>query len=483
MGSETPAGIPAGDVKVIPLEAKDRWRPVDNIRSMLYFVFRDTALRADAMRPALDRLIRNHLPILGARLAEPRGGHGLLEYHLPEAFPDDYALFQWSTKAVASTLEATRLLPRSTPTQPARAACFAPCSVPELEAQWIPSDWPLERRLERPDTPLLLVHITSYTDATVLALSLPHAVADQMGYASVIRAWLQLVAGQEPAPFLELRPGALDGPADISLKELRRRRTFRVTNKAERTASLMGLLPGLVANPREARRILFLPETLVRDLRARHEESLEAEHGEDAAALTNGDVVAATLAKLAHLGRKSPKMVTLISAINGRGRHPALPADRPYLHNCVVFAVARMPIGRDTPLSELAYRHRLSVRRGLEVGSIERDLAVTREMCRRRYVAHVCEPFELSYALTNWCAAWRGIDFAPAVAESGTAAGGDAPAPLVLGQSSVRGVPARFSGQVMCKADHGYWCDFAASSKTVALVERLLESDPELRTL
>ena len=167
--------------------------------------------------------------------------------------------------------------------------------------------------------------------------------------------------------------------------------------------------------------------------------------------------------QLAYLGRTSPKMVTLSSTINGkvllcskaptpgltvagRGRHPALPADKPYLHNAVTYAIARMPISGDAPLCELAYRHRLGVRKGLELESMQRDLAVTREMCRRKYAIHICEPLELSYSVTNWCGAWRDIDFAPAVMRSEKTAGQAAPpsaAPLVLGHSLERNVTTR----------------------------------------
>ena len=105
-----------------------------------------------------------------------------------------------------------------------------------------------------------------------------------------------------------------------------------------------------------------------------------------------------------------------------------------------------MPINRTTSLCELAYRHRLAVRKGMEVESIERDLAVLHEMCRRRYIFHICEPGELSYSITNWCGAWRGIDFSPAVMKSEKATVGVSPAsaaPLVFGHSLERHVPTR----------------------------------------
>ncbi|POR36052.1 Alpha-1,2-mannosidase family protein [Tolypocladium paradoxum] len=479
----TTVGESGGDVKIIPLEAKDRWRPVDNIRSKLFFIVRE-ALDGDTMRNALDQLIRDHLPILGASI-ELTGKGGHMAYHLPNTFSENHKLFQWSHETMESTLESAQLLPTKK-SPPSGSAFFAPASVPDMETEWIPSDWPLERKFEKPNMPLLLVHITSYTDATILALSLPHAVTDQMGYASMVSAWLQLIDGQQPAPFLELSPGALDGPQDISREELRRKNRFRITSKAETLAALMGFIPDLIMNPTEVRRTLFLPATLVDDLRKRHNESLKAEYGEDRPTITNGDIIAGILSKFAYLARRSAKTVTLISAINGRGRHPALPAGRAYLHNCITFAITRMP--SNTSLSQLAYAHRLAVREGAKLENIERDLAVTRELCRTRSIPYFGEPFELSYSVSNWCGAWRQIDFGPAVAKVGRAAADAKPAtavPLIFGQSRERSshAPTRYVAHIMCKADGGYWCDFSASTKTMRLVEELLASDPQLQTL
>jgi hypothetical protein len=46
--------------------------------------------------------------------------------------------------------------------------------------------------------------MTHYMDYTVVGTSLPHAVADQVGYASIIEAWLDLVQNKTPVPFLTL---------------------------------------------------------------------------------------------------------------------------------------------------------------------------------------------------------------------------------------------------------------------------------------
>ncbi|KAJ5135663.1 BCL5p [Penicillium bovifimosum] len=476
--------------RLIPLEPIDQWVPINNVRSILFMVIREI-LNEEAMRDALGHLIRDHLPILGARL-EANSTNGDLAYRLPDSFTADYKLFQWSNQIVDSSLAAANLLPESP--QADSGPFYGPWSVPELEDKWTPSTWPKERKFEEPDTPLLLVHIVKYTDATVVTLSLPHAVSDQMGFASLITAWLQIIKGETPAEFLQLRPGALDGPK-LSKKELRRKGTYRIMNNLEKTRYIMGLLPDLILNPEETRRMLFLPVKLVESLRDRHTQALKSEFGEDTVPLTSGDIVTALLTKFANYGRKSSQKVSLSTAMNGRGRHPALPADKPYLHNCICHIVQQSPNPNKVSLGKLAYQHRLAVLEGMQLESIERNLAVTKKLYNRKRMLQVTEPGNLGYACTNWCGAWRNIDFGPAVVtkEDASANGGAVNAsaingcvtarPLVLGHSLNRDHPTRYNVQVMCKADGGFWCDFTVSTKTAARLDKLFESDPSLSSL
>ncbi|KAJ5880384.1 BCL5p protein [Penicillium subrubescens] len=467
------------DVQIIPLKPLDQWRPLENVRSLLFLVVREI-LDEKAMRDSLDRLIRDHLPILGARIEFKKTD---LEYRLPKSFPPTYSLFEWTSKTVESSLEDTNLLPQGSHSD--SALSFAPSNIPEMEKEWTPSSWPVERKYEKPNAPLLFVHITKYTHTTVVALNIPHCVADQLGFASLINAWMSVLNGEAPPEFLELGLNALDGPK-LSQKELRMKGTYRILSGREHATKFIPYISEFARCSKEIRRTLFLPTEVVDELRQRCMEKLKAKYGEEAATLSNADVITAILAKFAYLDRSLSKMVTLSTSLNMRGRHPALPADKPYLHNALSFAVARLPIAK-TPLAEVAYQNRLAVNEELQLKNIERSLAVTKELYKRKYPLHVVEPSDLSYAITNWCGAWRVIDFGPAVVkteDSDLTAGANTRAvPLVFGHSFQRNYPTRFSSQIMCKADGGYWCDFTTIPKTMAKVESLLKSDPKLQSL
>ncbi|KAF9874269.1 MFS monocarboxylate [Colletotrichum karsti] len=489
--------------QVIPLEPKDQWKPIDEIRSLVFFVLRHS-VNEEKLRSSLDDLIRNHLPILGARVRSAGKGSGLA-YHVPAGFPSDKPLFGWSSRSVPTTFAASQLLP-SSKTESIEKVTWGK-SVVELEEEWTPASWPRSRLDDGPDTPTLLVHLTHYEDDTVVSTNLPHAVVDQMGYASFVRAWLQLATGSQPPEFLELKPGALDGARDLSKKQLRQKGTYRLKTRDERIRILLGFIPELIREPAqdESRRLLILPETLITKLRNKHQETIDAKYGPKHARLTNGDVISALLLKLGHLHRKKPKMFTLSAAVNARGRHPALPAGKSYLHNAIVYSVARMPISRDTPVYEIARQNRLAVIEALKPESVDRALAVSREMYHGGIGAHICEPGEFSFSVTNWSSAWHGIDFSKlSMGDFSTSSSGEnsdtaadeskdsvslppaaGTAPLVLGHALMRNkrVVTRFNTQIMSKAEGGYWCDFTLTIKNVALVDKLLQTDPSLETI
>lgn len=468
-----------GDVQIIRLKPLDQWRPLENVRSLLFLVVREN-LDEKAMRDSLDRLIRDHLPILGARIEFKKTD---LEYRLPNAFPPAYSLFEWTSKTVESSLEDTNLLPQAT--QSDSALSFAPSNILKMEQEWTPSSWPVERKYEKPNAPLLFVHITKYTTSTVVALNIPHCVSDQLGFACMINAWMDLLNGEAPPEFLNLPLDALDGPK-LPQKELRKKGTYRILRSKEQATKFIPYISEFARCSKEIRKTLFLPIDVVEGLRQRCMDKIKAKHGEKAATLSNADVITAILAKFAFLDRNPSKMVTLSTSLNMRGRHPALPADKPYLHNALSFAVARLPIAK-TPLAEVAYQNRLAVNEELQLENIERSLAVTKELYKRKYPLHIVEPSDLSYAITNWCGAWRDIDFGPAVVkpEVGdlTVGGNVRAVPLVFGHSLQRNYPTRFNSQIMCKADGGFWCDFTTIPKTMVKVESLLKSDPKLQSL
>ncbi|GFP59715.1 acetyltransferase adrJ [Trichoderma asperellum] len=421
--------------KVIPLSAKDQWRPISNIRSLAFIVVRDI-LDGEFMKESLEKLVKEHIPLLSSRI-KPSRTDGWLQYHLTSPLPDNYDIFGWSVSNVGTTIGESKLVPEKSSQ---KGITILP-DVTALESCWIPADWPILRNQDKPETPLLLVHLTYYTDATIVAVSLPHCVSDQLGLGSVISSWTDLMQDKELVPFIDLPEGALEGDKTISKKELHKKYEFRLKTKADRAGVLMGIVPELVRRSKETRCTLYFP----------------------------------------------------VEVINGilRGFHPSLPKSHKYLHNALVFAPTHAAISRSKPAaSEIAYRTRLAIVQSLQPANMERGLAVARELYLHNILMHICEPWEFSYGVTNWCNAWHGIDFSAASirrAEQGVEkmdeGDGAVPAPLVFGHALERNHPNRLIATIMSKGEGGYWVDFAAPNKGMEAIKALLRNDPNLETI
>lgn len=116
-----------------------------------------------------------------------------------------------------------------------------------------------------------------------------------------------------------------------------------------------------------------------------------------------------------------------------------------FIHNAATFAVANLTLRPETPLSELAYRHRLAINETLDERELDKHLAILEEIARRGQSVHICEPFEYSYNFTNWSAAWKGLpeDFGTALEDRKAEKGVENPRMLVLGHVGEYQMPNR----------------------------------------
>lgn len=139
----------------------------------------------------------------------------------------------------------------------------------------------------------------------------------------------------------------------------------------------------------------------------------------------------------------TPLLALLTILMTVRSRIPELvgAAGSGFIHNCLHYATARIRLAPTTPIGEIAYANRRAIEEAIELRDIELGRAIVREMVRRGQANHTCEPFERSYHVSNWCAAWRDLDFSPAIKGPNKARA--RPKLLVLGQSGERGKPLR----------------------------------------
>ncbi|GAO17325.1 hypothetical protein UVI_02044830 [Ustilaginoidea virens] len=283
-------------MEIIPAPPTDQIKPVDNIRTCTFFIVREL-LDQGRLKNALDDLIRHHWRKLGGRLvSRPRDKR--LEYQVPDKFDDHHVLFNWSSATYGHSIDKVPAVVCSPPQD--RGVLLLP-PVEEVDSRFRPAEWPLHRRDEPPDAPLLYVHLSLFEDATIICISAPHALGDQMGLGNMMRAWLGLVDGKTPPPMVgyrgDLMPGADRPYADWPRHEVCRKGKQRILGMVEYFLVLIIVILDLAVNPREKRHVMFIPLPLIRSLRERYSKTLAEKHS-DFTRISDGDVVTAIAFKV-----------------------------------------------------------------------------------------------------------------------------------------------------------------------------------------
>jgi hypothetical protein len=147
---------------------------------------------------------------------------------------------------------------------------------------------------------LLYIHLSLFTDTTVIAISYPHTLSDQFGISNIMRAWFGLIRGETPPAMVGYDNDVLAGEKsyDDYVKDDRARTgKIRVRWPLEYVTVALGLIPELIWHPKEDSHILFFPHAHVQALRQRFSAELK-ERNSDEPGLSTGDVLSGVLAKV-----------------------------------------------------------------------------------------------------------------------------------------------------------------------------------------
>ena len=304
---------PATDVADLPIT--DHHLPLPNIRTRTCFVVK-ARLDEDAMKNALDTLIREHWRRLGARL-HLNTATGLYQYHTPQTFQPGYELFTWSTATKAGSINAAapKLMNKPLPEdcEGESGVAFLPCTT-AYDAEFHPSWWPYEYSDTPADMPMMYFHLTFYDDATVIAINVPHLISDQLGLVSMVRGWMGVLDGKTPPSLMEDDPL----PASLKWSEMSnedkhgQKGQLHVRGFGEYFFVAITFVPEMIRQT-EKDYTIFLPMTLVKSVRGRIEEELEANGNKST--ISDQDVLTAIMTKFAHI-EKRPAMISLYQTTN-----------------------------------------------------------------------------------------------------------------------------------------------------------------------
>ncbi|KAK4237959.1 hypothetical protein C8A03DRAFT_44244 [Achaetomium macrosporum] len=472
-------------MEVIPISAPDCMDDFCNTRVRTFFIL-DDRVDEPKLRESLTRLIRDHWRKLGARIVAQKNKRPV--YHLPKVFDDNYELFRWSADESHSPFDVAAAELHLKTAKPDGGVAVLPSTV-VYEALFHPRHWPITLDAE-PDAPMLLVHLSLFSDATVITISHPHILGDQLGLGNIIKAWLGLLEDKAPPPMLGHSEDILPGQkpfAQYPRSETCKKGRHHVYGRFERLCVLLPFVWEMTVESKEERATLFFPLPLVQSLRERHTAALTEKYGASPE-LTNADIISGIMAKFARLSSKGKPMLSLTQTINLRGRIPALSSPQSqagYIHNALVYATSHFRYDPSLPASEIARLNRAAIAEVIgDPATMEVLLAVTREKYRRGQSLHICEPFGRSYHMTNWAPAWRGLDFTPALGESAKEGReGRKVGLMVMGEWTLPGMPVRYASFITSKSEDGYWVSFGATTRGMKLVREYLAEDPMLERL
>ena len=436
-------------METIPVLPLDLIRPIRNIRTRTFFIL-DDRLDQDKLRNALSVLIRDHWRKLGARLVG-KAKTGPLVYQLPKVLPEDYQLFRWTSKDNDFPIDdvCPSLAPNPGLSKSEQSEVRMLPLTDSVDELFRPSDWPLHLA-DEVDAPLLLFHVSLFTNSTVLAISMTHILGDQLGVANILRASLGLINGVVPPPMLGYDDDILPGKkpfADYPKNKTYQKGKMHVRRPLEYLFVILPYIPELVLHPKEESTVLLFPLSVIQSLRERHIKMLTEKDGTSPDEITNGDILSAIMTKFSRMGNKKKTMLALSQTVNLRGRIPELAEpeqSQGFIHNGQVYGIARFPFTHSVSIGEIAQRNRQGIKEILDPDAIEVQEAVRREMQRRKQGTHVCEPFERSHGISNWSPAWRDLDFSPALQDGAKEARDGKPLRLVvLGQGTEAKTPKR----------------------------------------
>ena len=178
------------------------------------------------------------------------------------------------------------------------------------------------------DLPLLSLRITSFTDATLVALVWPHTLMDALGMEALLQAWSLVVSGRES----EVPPlvGARDDVTIAAIKstpeedQAEKKEEWTLASKRLKGLGLvtwiLRSLWSIIWDGPCQERTVFLSREAVSTLRARAiSEAQEASPSNGTRPfLSEGDVIAAWVARIVALSEPKKKPVTLLCTLNLR---------------------------------------------------------------------------------------------------------------------------------------------------------------------
>jgi hypothetical protein len=341
------------------------------------------------------------------------------------------------------------------------------------------------------DHPPLSIHVTSFTDATLVTLSWSHVFFDALGRQSFLQAWLAVLDGRDDE-VPEFTPYEEDPIVSIAEggRPWEHIHYGHVLTGIWYVLFVICFIYEMVVYKKEAGRTIRFPGSWVDELRNRAMDELrEKGVAEKDAFVSHGDVLLAFWCKttLAAQHIRSGRPLHIINAMNVRGasEHVPLPDKSAYIGNAVLSATSLTDTAELYKLSvgEVAYLVRENLKK-------QRTPEQIKAMCAwqlENYNKGISSPLpgswnQILFSWSNWSrAGFFDLDFSAAVTKTGlqmSERNNKVGRPsLVSTVGHADGLSVRNGGPLIGKDANGdWWLDWTMRAEAWPEVEKAFDS-------
>ncbi|KAM3089601.1 hypothetical protein ACMFMG_001185 [Clarireedia jacksonii] len=279
------------------------------------------------------------------------------------------------------------------------------------------------------DEPLISLHITSFLDATLVGLLVPHTMTDIMGISAIMEAWTLILAGRH-AEVLQLH-GARDDIIDEIIKFSDDEQQPLILASEEITGlNLLRMgyhfFRDLYLGPKPQAKTIYLPQWFVSQLWQRANEDLSPTHtGEKPPFISEGDVLAAWIA---HAVADSPssqhRPIDAFVIADFRRLKSFFTPRIPYVQNLLVYTHALFSVKEvsQSTLGHCAYKIRKDIQQQVTEHQVSTWLRKLKTLGYPAIPPLFGKPDSVILVITNWTKAnfFEVVDFSPAIVRSET---------------------------------------------------------------
>lgn len=171
------------------------------------------------------------------------------------------------------------------------------------------------------DRTLVTVQITSFSDATLVCMSVNHILGDGFGIKNIYQAWADLLAGKEPAAFEDMK---VDPFEKLNWTHSPPPARFQLLSSLDKIRLVGNILYDSFMRPERTieQKYVFIPEEEIKVLHHEANENLYQANGKKSP-ISRSNVIFAWLLKQILSGRRTTETCTPVTIASGRGRQIA----------------------------------------------------------------------------------------------------------------------------------------------------------------